>query len=117
MGKRIIVCGGRDYWNRVKVDQVLSAVEAKHGIDAIIQGVANGADLLAAEWGWDHDIPVGSYPADWSTHGKKAGILRNIEMLKGSNPDALIAFPGGRGTAHMVGIAKAAGLFVWEIEP
>lgn len=113
---RILVCGGRNYHNRARINRVLSAVEKKHGIEAIIQGSANGADRGAAEWGWDNGKRVCSYPADWQKHGKKAGILRNIEMLENSTPDAVIAFPGGRGTAHMVGIAKKAGLPVWEID-
>lgn len=94
---------------------MLLAVDKKYGIDAIIQGSANGADRGAAEWGWDNDKSVCSFPPDWQKHGKKAGILRNIEMLAESSPDALIAFPGGRGTAHMVSIAKKAGLPVWEV--
>jgi hypothetical protein len=36
-------------------------------------------------------------------------------MLK-ENPDLVIAFPGGRGTANMVSLAKTAGIAVFEIE-
>lgn len=113
---RILVCGGRNYHNRARINRVLLAVEKKHGIDAIIQGAANGADRWAAEWGWDNKKPVCSYPAQWDEHGNKAGPIRNFDMLKNSSPDAVIAFPGGTGTAHMVRIAKRAGLPVWEVK-
>jgi len=49
---------------------------------------------------------------NWKTHGKKAGILRNIYMLENSKPDTVLAFPGGKGTAHMIKISKAAGVSV-----
>jgi hypothetical protein len=36
-------------------------------------------------------------------------------MLREGKPDLVIAFPGGRGTAHMTRIALEAGLKVIEI--
>lgn len=115
MSMRILVCGGRDYRDETRVRRVLDRVHSERGISVIIQGAAAGADRLAAEWGWDHKLPVCSFPAEWKLHGKKAGAIRNADMLARSNPDAVIAFPGGRGTADMVSRARAAGLPVWEI--
>lgn len=114
-GKRILVCGGRDYADRERVNRTLARVHEKHGIAEIIQGAAAGADQLAAEWGWDVGVTVRSFPADWQTHGRRAGPIRNQEMLNRSKPHAVIAFPGGRGTADMVARAKAAGVPVWEV--
>jgi hypothetical protein len=37
-------------------------------------------------------------------------------MLDVGKPDLVIAFPGGNGTAHMVGIAKAAGITVIKVK-
>lgn len=42
------------------------------------------------------------------------GPLRTTQMLVEGRPDAVIAFPGGKGTAHMVRKARAAGLPVVE---
>ena len=125
---RILVCGGRTYGfddplkssNTVR-KEILKAVYllTKKGLPlevTIIHGGATGADTLAgvaAEWfNWKCEV----YPADWKTHGKKAGILRNIQMLEESKPDLVIAFPGGRGTAHMVKIAREAGVEVIEVK-
>lgn len=36
-------------------------------------------------------------------------------MLSEFQPDIVVAFPGGRGTAHMVRIARAAGIDVIEV--
>ena len=45
----------------------------------------------------------------WKMHGKKAGPLRNQEMVD-AGTDLVVAFPGGRGTADLVRRARAAGL-------
>ena len=111
---RLLVCGGRDYRDAATVARVLDAVLRKHGIASIIQGGADGADRLAAEWGWDHKIPVGTFNADWKAHGRAAGPIRNKKMLDEGEPDAVVAFPGGRGTADMVRQARAANIKVWE---
>ena len=112
--KRVLVCGGRNYHNRAYVFRVLDAVHEKHGISAMIQGVANGADYLGWQWADENDVGQCSYPADWKAHGRAAGVIRNQEMLVGSSPDVVIAFPGGIGTADMVKRAKAQGVLVWE---
>ena len=113
---RVLVCGGREYADRARLNRILDRVHAERGISAIIQGAARGADMMAAEWGLDHSpVLVCSYPADWDKHGKQAGPIRNQEMLDESKPDAVIAFPGGSGTADMVRRARAAGVAVWEI--
>ena len=50
------------------------------------------------------------YPANWKTHGKAAGPIRNEQMANVAN--ALIAFWDGqsRGTANMISLAKSKGL-------
>lgn len=87
----------------------------KYGQLLIIHGNAFGADRIAKDFAAVEWLEEEPYPADWGTHGKKAGILRNIQMLEEGKPDLVVAFPGGRGTAHMVRIAKKAGVPVREI--
>lgn len=55
------------------------------------------------------------FPAKWKMYGRSAGAIRNAVMLSEFQPDIVVAFPGGRGTAHMVRIARAAGIDVIEI--
>lgn len=110
---RIIVCGGRNYFNKRVVYDALDRLHRERGIDFLIQGVANGADYLAWQWADERGIPCGSYPAQWDEHGKAAGAIRNQEMLDKGNPDGVVAFPGGKGTADMVRRAETSGLKVW----
>lgn len=111
---RILICGGRDYDDRCRLSKELHTFFGQRNLDyrevTVIHGAARGADTLAAAWCTANYVKQEQYPvlgSDWDTHGKKAGILRNIRML-GSKPNVVIAFPGGRGTEHMITIARRA---------
>ena len=83
----------------------------------VIHGGALGADQIAAEAAARHGHPVKAFYADWDAHGKRAGVLRNLQMLD-QNPDLVIAFWDGssRGTAHTIANAGARKIPV-EIVP
>jgi hypothetical protein len=110
---RLLVCGGRDFNDRSAVFTILDRVHSKRPITCVIHGAARGADSLAGEWARSRGIQEWAFPADWAKHGRQAGPIRNEDMLR-TNPDGVLAFPGGAGTAHMVLIAKRAGVTVWE---
>lgn len=125
---KILVTGGRDYGvvahrpNEVEYD--LRAVTLlENALDAyledrtpdellIIHGAARGADTLAGEWAKKRKITCVACPAQWKEHGNSAGLIRNKEMLRVYKPHVVVAFPGGKGTAHMVSIAQAYGVRV-----
>jgi len=118
----LLVCGGRSYGDAGRVCAVLDRVAERVEILAVRHGGASGADSLAGEWAEPNGYPVQVYPADWAKHGAKAGPLRNQAMIDAHNPEiptsrvvAVVAFPGGAGTADMVRRARAAGLPVWEV--
>lgn len=113
---RILVCGGRDYADQDTVFATLDHVITLFGeITGVIHGAAKGADSLAGQWANERKIAELKYPANWTKYGKRAGYLRNQEMLDKGKPDFVVAFPGGRGTAMMVDIANKAGVSVWEV--
>lgn len=122
---RVLVCGGRDYTDYVTLCRVLNRIHHRNGIATIIHGAARGADTLGGQWAHSRGIPVEEYPADWNTHGLRAGPVRNGRMLRESHPDLVVAFPddtprhraGRSGTAHMVRIAREAGVPVYEKKP
>lgn len=113
MTARILVCGGRNYSNREKLDAVLNAIVLPHAV--IISGGASGADDLAARWAIARGVQTQIFKADWNRHGRGAGSIRNQQMLDEGKPNLVIAFPGGRGTADMIARAKAAGVYVSEV--
>ena len=142
---RVLVCGGRDFGNLNKgpdgnpIRDDEKAAQYRFVIDTIekfamenskalaegswlpddieiISGAAKGADSVAIDWAVVNWCKCHIFPADWDKHGKAAGYIRNRQMLEEGKPDLVMAFPGGKGTAMMVDIAKKAGVPVKEIE-
>ena len=70
---------------------------------------------MAAEWANARGVPCDVFMANWSELGRKAGPIRNQQMLDEGRPTLVVAFPGGRGTTDMVRQAKAAGVEVIEV--
>ena len=110
---RILVCGGRDYSDKVYAYHWLDQLH--HGVEPVtevIHGGSSGADEIAGMWARARGIKETAVPANWRLYGRAAGPLRNHRMLE-LKPDRVIAFPGGRGTADMTRQALAAGVSVW----
>jgi len=111
IGARIIVCGGRYYNGRATLNLVLDGI----GPSEIAEGGATGADTMAAAWAWRNGRPRRTYKANWELYGRSAGPRRNAEMLADFKPDAVVAFPGGKGTQNMIDQARRRGVPVIEV--
>ena len=112
---KVLVCGGRNYADRDHLNAELDRLHAERGFTQVIAGGARGADTLAEEWAKARGLPCDVYRADWKGLGRKAGPIRNERMLHEGRPALVVAFEGGRGTAHMCRIAREAGVEVIEI--
>lgn len=105
---KLLVSGGRDFHD---VEYIVSKLTELHSIcpiSKVVAGGARGVDTIAVHWAELMDIPFIIYEAQWSTYGRRAGPLRNIEMLEKETPDLVVAFPGGVGTQHMADYARNA---------
>lgn len=105
---RVLVTGGRDFNNPALLATALEQETdgAKHVT------IMTGADHYAGQWARRNQdsVTLEEYPADWSSHGRAAGPIRNQKMVD-KMPDLCVAFPtGGRGTAHCIGAARKAGI-------
>jgi hypothetical protein len=110
----VLVCGGRDYNDRDTLFAALDKLHRLRTVREVISGMARGADTLAIHWARANDLPVREFPADWDRHGRRAGYIRNQQMLDDGQPDLVVAFPGGKGTAMMIDISRKADVPVWE---
>lgn len=120
---RVLVCGGRQWvrqdWTFFALDQAL--LVCKWPIEAIVHGATSdmrwgrSADWLAEDWAKSRGIPVDRFPVEHGIDGPwpAAGIRRNERMLRDGRIDQGIAFPGGNGTRHMVGVMQRKGIGVW----
>ena len=78
----VIVAGSRSFNNLPLMYNKLDYYLQKQDKVLIVHGGANGADKCAATYAKDRNIETKVFLPDWNKHGKKAGILRNIEMFK-----------------------------------
>jgi len=115
----LIIAGCRDYmpsdWEieEAVVEWLDGEGAPEWKLNAVISGMAKGADLAGKQWAERRDIDVIERPADWSK-GKVAGKLRNIAMADEEDADGVVAFWDGMspGTAHMIAYATMRGLRV-----
>lgn len=105
---RVLVCGGREFTNWLYISRALDIVHEARPVEMLIHGGARGVDTLAGYWAHKRGIYRRVFPAAWIDEGPAAGPIRNRRMLIEGNPELVIAFPGGRGTANMVAQAIAA---------
>lgn len=113
---RVIVCGGRDFERPAFIWTKLDEFHATTPIGALIQGGGRGVDRIAAEWARTRpEIERHVCRANWANLGRAAGPIRNGRMLEWL-PDAVLAFPGGPGTADMVAQAERAGVRIVKFQ-
>lgn len=108
---KLIIAGGRNYIFS-SGDYIRLNKEFAGKIEEEVCGDARGADTYGAVWAESLGIPVIHFPADWNGLGKSAGYIRNVRMA--DYADAVVLFPGGRGTEHMFNIAKQKDLKIYD---
>lgn len=114
----ILICGGRDYDDSNTVNETLRKVLANYEPEkvVIVTGGAIGADTLAMQWAIKNEIKYLTVPPRWSVNGRAAAFLRNEEMASILPQGTLVvAFPGGKGTAHMISMANTRGFEVLQV--
>ena len=79
-------------------------------VTEVVSGMAQGPDTLGEEWASARDLPVKQFPAHWNELGKRAGVVRNLEMAK--HAEAAVVFWDGSspGSKHMIDAALEHGL-------
>lgn len=111
----VCVTGGRDFTDMELVFLTLDEIHKTNPDMKLIVGDARGADACAVDWARERKVPCIVHKAHWDEYGKRAGPIRNKEMVD-AGFDLLVAFPGGRGTANMREQTKDANIKVMEVE-
>jgi hypothetical protein len=92
----VLVTGSRDWPSKTLVgcvlDDFLLSVVGQRDSVTLINGGAAGVDQMAQKYWRDNNVGnvITIYP-DWHLHGKRAGIVRNVDMIN-MDPDYVLAF-------------------------
>jgi len=129
---RILVTGSRDWGARLLIASELDALLSEHKTLTLVHGACpKGADAIAHDWACFRRLGPGElvitepHPADWGTHGKRGGFIRNAEMVA-AGADLALAFiapcsspkcagkpaHGSHGATQCAALAEKAGIRV-----
>jgi hypothetical protein len=106
-----IIAGGRDIHDYELLKEAIQ--ECQFPIATVVSGGAKGVDALGEKYAEENGLNLKIFNADWESHGRAAGPIRNRKMAE--NADALIAIWDGksRGTKNMIETATKLGLLVY----
>jgi hypothetical protein len=113
---KILVTGSRDWTDARRIQEeifrALYETKTPHDEAALIHGACpSGADAIADQYGTDTGMHVVRVPADWGRWKRRAGFIRNAEMVE-LEPDICLAFirNGSRGASMTADLARRAGI-------
>lgn len=107
----ILCCGSRRWHWRPPVQQALSRMRAVLGQRfKVLHGGAAGADAIAGISADALSLDVEVIRPDWFKYGRRAGMVRNTQMLE-RKPDYVIAFWDGHSRGTLDTIQKAVNIY------
>lgn len=113
---RILITGSRTWQKEMTIrdaieDQWLTTLI--HEQNTLVHGGAAGADTMAAKWGDFFAMDIEGHLADWQKHGKRAGFVRNAEMVA-LGADVCLAFirDESKDATMTADLAEKAGIHV-----
>jgi hypothetical protein len=103
---KLAVVGSRNFNDYDLLKSKLDIIHKKRPITLIVSGRAKGADSLSERWSKENNIETLIFIPEWDKYGKRAGFLRNEDIIK--NSDAVVAFWDqiSKGTQHSISLAK-----------
>ena len=88
---RLLVTGSREWSDVEVIVRELKFFADKGEVTLVSGNCPDGADAIAEEVAIGLGWTLERHPADWKKNGKKAGFVRNAEMVD-SGADACVAF-------------------------
>lgn len=100
---KTIIAGSRSLHGTLTLASLTNLIETviPWKITEVVSGTAIGVDRLGEKWAEVNGIPVKQFPADWQTHGRAAGMIRNEQMGRYADAGIVIIDKGSRGSTHM----------------
>lgn len=118
---RVLITGSRDWDDWVRIAWAFAQIRDDHRyrpaddgypeVTLVSGACPSGADLLAEQLADQFEWRIERHPADWDQYGKRAGFLRNSEMVN-LGADVCLAFikNESRGASMTARLAEEAGI-------
>lgn len=106
---RVAIVGSRDFPSMIKVRQYIWRLANQRDSELeIVSGGARGVDDEVHRMADAHRMRYTELAADWEKYGKRAGFVRNQEIV--DYADRVVAFWDGesKGTKHTIDLALKA---------
>ena len=85
-------------------------LEKKIDVKLVVSGGANGADLFGKKYSRARKLRYKEYPAEWDKYGKRAGMIRNKDIIDECTC-AIIFWDGiSRGTKNSIDLIMSKGV-------
>jgi hypothetical protein len=107
---KVVVAGTRTFADYALLCAKLDALLANLDSVTIISGGASGADGLGERYAAERGYPVEVMAADWATHGRAAGPIRNEAMADAATHVVVFWDGKSRGSKSMMEAARRRGL-------
>jgi hypothetical protein len=115
-GPKIAFTGGLDFNDVSLIWDRLDKVHAKHPDMVLLHGGSpKGAELIAAKWASNRQVPQIAFKPDWTKHAKAAPFRRNDAMLA-ATPIGVMVFPGSGIQRNLADKAKKLGIRLWRFD-
>lgn len=101
----LAVVGSRTWTDKQCVFDMLDCYYIDYPQLKIISGGAKGADSMAADWAKSRNVPTQIFRPDWDVYGKRAGFMRNEQIVRAC--DSVLAFWDGTSKGTLNTIDKA----------
>lgn len=103
---RIAVIGSRTFNDYDLLRDTILSKFNPSDIQEIVSGGARGADKLGEQFAQEFGLKTNIFLPDWERYGKRAGFIRNTDIIK--NSDLVFAFwdEKSTGTLNSINTAK-----------
>ena len=102
----LAIVGSRFFNNYNKFKEIVDQYIVDNGFpNKLVSGGAKGVDTMAERYAKEYDIPIEVFKPEWDKLGKKAGIVRNTDII--NNATHVLALPSKKSIGTFDSINKA----------
>lgn len=105
MSEKVAIIGSREWKDH---EMVRDYVQSLNATDVVVSGGARGVDQWAQIYAEERGLDTLIFEADWDQHGRRAGLIRNHDIIGAA--DRVVAFwdKVSTGTQHSISLARKA---------